>query len=75
MDIYAVYYSRYESIVRRSINKGVRIKKAGHERIKKKRLSCRGRQAFIASDFSSRGRNRGISRFDASRLGPGQHPE
>jgi hypothetical protein len=69
MDIYVVYYSRYKSIVRRSINKRARTKKASLINRTQDLLSMfYNKPEFIASSFLNRVINYSILRFNLSLL-------
>jgi hypothetical protein len=69
VNIYVVYYSRYKSIIKRSINKRTRTKKAGLVS-KTQDLSSvfYNRPEFITSGFLNRVTNHSILRFNLSLL-------
>jgi hypothetical protein len=69
VDIYVVYYSRYKSIVKRSINKRIRTKEAGLiNRTQDPPSVFYNRPEFITSGFLNKVTNHNILRFNLSLL-------
>jgi hypothetical protein len=69
VNIYVVYYSRYKSIVRKSINKKARTKKAGLvSKTQDPPNVFYNRPEFIISGFLNKVTNHSILRFNLSLL-------